>query len=535
MERTFRRVYKTLILAAGFFLFAGCSSDDNENPDTGKSLPTFGNLTVRVGDAGTLTFDAYGTWTLSSNKPWFKLQTETGVAGSQSVGYNVTDDALGFEDDQATVTFAIGTKSTSFTATRTAKERTLKLYTKIYDDQTGEWSYDEVESIDLAYAANAATYNANFAVVANFDWKISAPAWISIEEDYRSGDANPDAEPSELVYQWISVDYTAATGDDMSGELTFADHAAADKTFVKRVTCPGAKHYMLTEAAYTVTLNAEGKYIHSGFVDGEYMEEIVEDAYPFTAKAGYDGVVFFKLWKDGNWYGVDETGMGNYEYDAKWCGIDVVDTKTLGPGVKEYSYELWANPNDGSVRTATILGLPDALAAGLTAEDLVNSDGSAIKDEYQSFVITDLEQTGASGGLEFEYGQYIYDITLEKMAEGDELDGIKSNWGVESVYVLTYDGFDSATMASMKLIGYTGEELIAIIDPEDAKLVDNGETGSGWIGFSPNNGTMMTADIMDRFVPFTAPRSALVVLQDKETGMNQVAIKVVQNVARGEE
>lgn len=519
MESTFRRVYKTLILTAGLFIFAACSSDNDNAPKPQQDLPAFNNLTVRVGDTGNLTFNAYGTWTLSSDKTWFKLATETGIAGDQTVGYTVTDDGQGFLDDQATITFAIGTRSTTFTATRTAKDRALKLFSRVEDPETGDYKLVEVESIDLAYADNAGTYNANFAVVTNYDWKLTAPAWISVDEDNMSGDANPDE--TEPAIQWIQVNLAAAQADDMTGELVFADRNDASKHISKQVTCPGSTGYMIAKVNPETNFNPEGKYVATN-PGGDVT---IMDNYEFTITSGNEGVKFIYVGKDQWGY--------NPDLEIDWCDI-AMTPKTVGPAVKEFTCKLSTGENTGDARMTTVVALPAAIAGSLTAADLLDDSWSEILEQYQPYVITTATQEG-NIALVFAWGSPA-GITIEKATESEIAELPEAYQGLKA-FTMTFDSFEEYNMSTFKVSGYGMESEDSIIVPG---FIQNGEiieTPHPWLSFEyASYGSQFS--FSNNKEEWTASRSAWVILQefnqDWDSGTQTylhdiIAVKVIQN------
>lgn len=514
-----RRVYKTLILTAGLFVFAACSSDNEDGPGKQQELPAFNDLTVRVGDTGNLTFNAYGTWTLSSDKTWFKLASETGIAGEQTIGYTVTDDDQGFLDDEATITFAIGDRPTTFKASRTAKDRTLKLYTRTQDPETGDNVLVEVESIDLAYAENAFTYNANFAVVTNYDWKLSAPAWISVDADNMSGDANPDE--TEPAIKWITINLAAAESDDMTGELVFADQRDAAKLISKQVTCPGSTNYMITRTNPETVLNAEGKYVETS-PQGDIT---VKDSYEFTITSGNEGVKFIYVAKDKWGY--------NPDTEVDWCHI-ATTSATVGPAVKEFTCNLTSDENTGDARMTTVVALPAAMAGSLTAADLLDKSGMEILEEYQPFILTNVTQEG-NITLVFAYGSPA-GIAFAKATES-EIAELPEAYRNLDAFTMTFDSFEDYSMSAFKVSGYSMETENSIIN---AGYLQDGEVAEthNWLSMEyASYGSQFSFSNTPE--EWTAPRSVWVILQefdlDWEAGeqtylKDMVAVKVIQNV-----
>lgn len=529
MKRTLRRVYTTLIFAVSFFALAACSNNDPDTGGSNKELPKFENLAVRVGSTGQITFNAYDVWTISSEKPWFKFDTETGPAGQHTINYTVTDDAIGFTDDETIVTFKItgNNQPATFKVTRTAKERTLKLFK--LNMETYQWEL--TEKLDLAFAANAGTYNIGFKVIANYDWKITMPEWLSADADFLSGDANPDADavnnPTQIPTSWLEINYAKALKEDMSGEVSFKDQKDASAAGISvAVTAPGAKNYMNSKAAATVAMRADGKYVVKKYnPESGKEEEIVHESYEFTLVAGSDNVDIFKVWKQNGYYGVDN-GRG-LEFEAKWCGVDALPANnvTVGPNVKEFGYELWCNPIADASRMVTIIAIPKALNKGYTEKDFVDmSTEQDILPEFQQYIVTEMSQE-LEKGISFAYPSSVYGITLRKMAEGSELDGIKSNYGVEMVYEMTYDSFESATMSMLKFTGFDVNDFSTQYVPAAAELTNS----SGWLTIEIAQEASLVI-ISDDFVPFTASRNALLVF--KSGGVNVIALKVTQNCPR---
>ena len=92
-------LYPIIMMIAAMNFTISCTDE----PETEKQaeLPVLEDLTVAVGQTGTIDFNAPLAWTISSDKEWFALggeQGETsGEAGQQSVPYTVTDQDADFE------------------------------------------------------------------------------------------------------------------------------------------------------------------------------------------------------------------------------------------------------------------------------------------------------------------------------------------------------------------------------------------------------------------------------------------------------
>lgn len=514
-------VYRSLVVAMSAAVLFACS-DEGETPAPGE-LPSFEDLNVTIGQSGKIRFEVASAWTMSANKVWLKLSQQTGVAGVQEVDYMVNAGAQGFQDDVAEVTFMMDGKATSFTVTRTAKDRMGVLIN--YEQTDNGMQPIEVEKLEVTYMENSSSYQTNYAVRANFNWKISFPEWVLAENlEGFSGTANPDEE--RPAYYWIGVDYTKALAEDMTGEVEITDMKDPTQKIVKTITCPGSDKYMISNAAVSLTFDDQGQYLPTS-PSGDTPEPL--PGYEFTAISGNEGLVFFKIARDANGYfGVVGPPTWSPEYNAAWCRIFDDPSEPIGPHVINGHYFMNCAPNDtGEKRFATVVALPAKMAEGLTPGDLVLSGDEELKPEYVNYVISEVVQTVPSGGLEFSMG-VPEGMTLEVMPEGDERDGIASNYGVEVIYVLTINSFAQANMAGINFPGYAGDEMTPIYEPAESQMSEP----QGWIEATLGIGQHMTFDISDDKAPFTSSRSTLIIAKEQSTWTNHFAIKVVQNVAR---
>lgn len=211
-------LYPIIMMIAAMNFTISCTDE----PETEKQaeLPVLEDLTVAVGQTGTIDFNAPLAWTISSDKEWFALggeQGETsGEAGQQSVPYTVTDQDADFEKTtEANVRIVFSDdRYITFKVTRGTLDRTMT----ITSDEEGT---TPIESIDMDNTMLSYQNMRTFYVSANYDWYYDAAGssdWIVLSGGALEGKAGETCAVS------VYIDQDKAPVEAVTGKIALSSY-----------------------------------------------------------------------------------------------------------------------------------------------------------------------------------------------------------------------------------------------------------------------------------------------------------------------
>lgn len=352
-----------------------------------------------------------------------------GTAGEHSIVIAVADVQLFDEQPVCEVTMTMqGQSKVIATLTMTATERVLKIYPVAIEDGAfayateGEQTYAYLETevtadgMTMIWPAEMALYSTRVKVESNFDWIVDgAPEWITPIEGGTAG----------VTELWIKGDETKYPLSAQSATLNFIDAVATDKLVSSlKITIPAATDIFTVEGLTEKTeFNFQG-HIYSSMI-GEYVE-----GGAIATVLGVDGsaVVAVEF--------TEAAGLVQAALNPQWLTIDYAAWDSSDNSViQKRALTLSASVNDGAARKATVLILPQGVAADNI--DLIALNG-AITDEYKPYVATIVEQAGDPGSIEI-----VGEQTMESSGNSiEQLDG--SHWifglfpGVKTGYDVLY-------------------------------------------------------------------------------------------------
>ena len=352
-----------------------------------------------------------------------------GTAGEHSIVIAVADVQLFDEQPVCEVTMTMqGQSKVIATLTMTATERVLKIYPVAIEDGAfayateGEQTYAYLETevtadgMTMIWPAEMALYSTRVKVESNFDWIVDgAPEWITPIEGGTAG----------VTELWIKGDETKYPLSAQSATLNFIDAVATDKLVSSlKITIPAATDIFTVEGLTEKTeFNFQG-HIYSSMI-GEYVE-----GGAIATVLGVDGsaVVAVEF--------TEAAGLVQAALNPQWLTIDYAAWDSSDNSViQKRALTLSATVNDGAARKATVLILPQGVAADNI--DLIALNG-AITDEYKPYVATIVEQAGDPGSIEI-----VGEQTMESSGNSiEQLDG--SHWifglfpGVKTGYDVLY-------------------------------------------------------------------------------------------------
>lgn len=155
---------------------AAVSCNKTETPaPVEKNLPELKDVTVTPGSTETITFYAYGAWTVEVDKTWCTPDKTSGEKGDNTINFEVADAFEAAETAKVTLTIGEDKDVVTFNITRSAKEREFAVTSSTDGSSVAELVFGEdVKSVEIK-------------VKANFWWQLDAaddcnaqwPLWLS--------------------------------------------------------------------------------------------------------------------------------------------------------------------------------------------------------------------------------------------------------------------------------------------------------------------------------------------------------------------
>ena len=429
---------KFLTTISLLLLAVACAPTPTPEPEA-PSFPEAVTEAVLPGNEFTLNIAPNYDWEVSlseSSVAYFQIKDGQnaayrvrGTAGEHSIVIAVADVQLFDEQPVCEVTMTMqGQSKVIATLTMTATERVLKIYPVAIEDGAfayateGEQTYAYLETevtadgMTMIWPAEMALYSTRVKVESNFNWIVDgAPEWITPIEGGTAG----------VTELWIKGDETKYPLSAQSATLNFIDAVATDKLVSSlKITIPAATDIFTVEGLTEKTeFNFQG-HIYSSMI-GEYVE-----GGAIATVLGVDGsaVVAVEF--------TEAAGLVQAALNPQWLTIDYAAWDSSDNSViQKRALTLSAAVNDGAARKATVLILPQGVAADNI--DLIALNG-AITDEYKPYVATIVEQAGDPGSIEI-----VGEQTMESSGNSiEQLDG--SHWifglfpGVKTGYDVLY-------------------------------------------------------------------------------------------------
>ena len=429
---------KFLTTISLLLLAVACAPTPTPEPEA-PSFPEAVTEAVLPGNEFTLNIAPNYDWEVSlseSSVAYFHIKDGQnaayrvrGTAGEHSIVIAVADVQLFDEQPVCEVTMTMqGQSKVIAILTMTATERVLKIYPVAIEDGAfayateGEQTYAYLETevtadgMTMIWPAEMALYSTRVKVESNFDWIVDgAPEWITPIEGGTAG----------VTELWIKGDETKYPLSAQSATLNFIDAVATDKLVSSlKITIPAATDIFTVEGLTEKTeFNFQG-HIYSSMI-GEYVE-----GGAIATVLGVDGsaVVAVEF--------TEAAGLVQAALNPQWLTIDYAAWDSSDNSViQKRALTLSASVNDGAARKATVLILPQGVAADNI--DLIALNG-AITDEYKPYVATIVEQAGDPGSIEI-----VGEQTMESSGNSiEQLDG--SHWifglfpGVKTGYDVLY-------------------------------------------------------------------------------------------------
>ena len=412
---------KRMILhwTSALLVSAAMLSEENTPP----VFPELQNLTIQVGETSCdVTFTPNLDWTVSiptdaETSKWFELRdgempvsSISGKASTSPVTVTVATTEQEAFDDAPTceVSLTMGGESQIIAKiSRAAAIREFEFYASAYDtneddfvipyeySETAMTKYTGTETpetapegtIELKWPLRVGSYTYTFKSKSNFDWLASAPSWLEVTPT-----AIADEDGAYQVV--VTASLTEENQDGAVGVIDFYD-ASIDKNEDPGnnahnkycVSIPAFRdliRFPYSDMNATFTFNADGKYVSQSLGSDETLYDNLS-----TTVSSTKGLKIYAVDLREQWY-----------YLTDWVTIE--DTWDENGGVfQQHTYTVSVAANTGEERTATLLALPQTVAANITDPDydLFNDAGTDIKEEYKQYVYASITQDGASSSV----------------------------------------------------------------------------------------------------------------------------------------
>ena len=432
MKRMILHWTSALLVSAAMLSTACDTSEAEEN--TPPVFPELQNLTIQVGETSCdVTFTPNLDWTVSiptdaETSKWFELRdgempvsSISGKASTSPVTVTVATTEQEAFDDAPTceVSLTMGGESQIIAKiSRAAAIREFELYASAYDtneddfvipyeySETAMTKYTGTETpetapegtIELKWPLRVGSYTYTFKSKSNFDWLASAPSWLEVTPT-----AIADEDGAYQVV--VTANLSEEIQDGAVGVIDFYD-ASIDKNEDPGnnahnkycVSIPAFRdliRFPYSDMNATFTFNADGKYIGQSLGSDETLYDNLS-----TTVSSTKGLKFFVLVPGG--YG----GYYSYAANDKANWVTIEDTWDENGGVfQQHAYTVSVAANAEKERTASLLALPQTVAAGIDEtmsldDQLLDTSGSYdLKEEYKQYLYASITQDGASSSV----------------------------------------------------------------------------------------------------------------------------------------
>lgn len=434
----------------------GPKIDPVNPPQKEVVFPSLLEKAVSAGTGAEISFSVNFDWEVSmpSNmSQWFyfddsgvKAYKIKGKSGSGKVNLCTVDGVEVREAVVCPVTMTMEGKSAVIAKiTLLPKERTLLVYSAVKDNAGsfipvggGEFEYSQnpVSSLDLTWPAGMQNYTLPIKVVANFNWSIpeTYSDWMTVTAS--------SGKKDETVTLQIKGNSANLPFDDASGKISFMDTDERSVVYEIPVSIKGCKDIVFVDGASSTTqLNFLGQYNNNDTWVNEGC------AVRVTSMADADIVAID-----------NKAGRLSYNPDSwvtvAWEGGNVPDAVVF-----DRTAYISALENTDDDRDAYLLALPGYIVEKVRSGeiDLIESNGKAIRKEYQKFMFTQVHQSGGSMGdwgviapLNTAYAMATAGAGVSRMPKDDAMYNLlKVLYKTDELYCVNYNNIWSDLYADL--------------------------------------------------------------------------------------
>lgn len=454
MKKQIIRLMTAMVMCAAAVLSIGCEPEPDPEPEVTPNFPKLVEKVVKSGETVTLSINPNMAWKVSipsSSAQYFSLAdaagqlSMTGEAGAQQIKIKVAELDEFDTDRVCEVALTMNGKTQTIAKlTRMKLARTVNVYLAQYDeanidfktDAEGAYVYGSTPVQTLDFLWHNEQYMHRVVVETNFKWAIGGelPAWL--DPSVTSGEAGR----TEVFVRTVKEAYPFAAESVELKINDFTNESAPVEVSKLKVNMPACEAVCEVSISPALTFNAEGHYFNAS--NDTYLE--MGAIATMTAPKGAE---LYKIAKN-NGYLYASSPVADWitiEWEEEW------DAAADKAGVWSRKFFVSTTSNEGAEREGMLVALPRTLASKVSDPDydLFNADGTALKAEYEQYVVSTIKQEAPA---EAENKGVIYANDIETMhaftADFAELAAGAWPWqgawaSIPNAYKLTYRSNDS--------------------------------------------------------------------------------------------
>lgn len=444
-----------LLMMAAAVVATGCGDDPEPEPTpVTPNFPTKVEKVVKSGETYTLSINPNMDWKVSiptEAAQYFSLVDAagqlslTGKAGQQQIKIKAAEIDEFDNDRVCEVSLTMGGKTQVVAKlTRMKLARTLNVYVAEYDeanvdfktDAEGGYVYGSTPVQTLDFLWHNEQYMHRIVVETNFKWAIGGelPAWLL------PSTTTGEAGRTEV---FVRTEKEAYPFTAEVATLVFNDLANANAPVEAgklSVNMPACEAVCEVEIAPALTFNAEGHYYNASADSYIEMGAIATMTAP-------KGAQIYKIVKENDYlYASSPTNDWiTITWEEEW------NAAADKAGLWARKFFVQTTLNEGAVREGMLVALPRTVASKISDPDfdLFNSEGTALKAEYEQYVVATVKQE-APAAAEDKGVIYANDIETMHAFTADFVELADGEWprngawaSIPNAYKLTYRSNDS--------------------------------------------------------------------------------------------
>ena len=454
MKKQIIRLMTAMVMCAAAVLSIGCEPEPDPEPEVTPNFPKLVEKVVKSGETVTLSINPNMAWKVSipsSSAQYFSLAdaagqlSMTGEAGAQQIKIKVADQDEFDTDRVCEVALTMNGKTQTIAKlTRMKLARTVNVYLAQYDeanidfktDAEGAYVYGSTPVQTLDFLWHNEQYMHRVVVETNFKWAIGGelPAWL--DPSVTSGEVGR----TEVFVRTVKEAYPFAAESVELKINDFTNESAPVEVSKLKVNMPACEAVCEVSISPALTFNAEGHYFNAS--NDTYLEMGA-----IATMNAPKGAELYKIAKNNGYLYASSPAADwiTIEWEEEW------DAAADKAGVWSRKFFVSTTPNEGAEREGMLVALPRTLASKVSDPDydLFNADGTALKAEYEQYVVSTIKQEAPA---EAENKGVIYANDIETMhaftADFAELAAGAWPWQgawaqIPNAYKLTYRSNDS--------------------------------------------------------------------------------------------
>ncbi len=453
MKKQIFRLLTAMAMCAAAVVMIGCEPEPEPEP-TVPNFPKLVEKVVKSGETVTISINPNMAWKVSipsSAAQYFSLAdaagqlSMTGEAGTQQIKIKVADLDEFDTDRVCELSLTMGGKTEVIAKlTRMKLARTVNVYLAQYDeanfdfktDAEGAYTYGSTPVQTLDFLWHNEQYMHRVVVETNFKWAISSelPAWL--DPSVTSGEAGR----TEVFVRTVKEAYPFAAESVELAISDFTNESAPIEVSKLKVNMPACEAVCEVSISPELTFNAEGHYYNASA--DSYIE--IGAIATMTAPKGAE---LYKIVKNNGYLYASSPASDwiTIEWEEEW------DATADNAGVWARKFFVTTTVNEGAAREGMLVALPRTVASKISDPDydLFNSEGTALKAEYEQYMVSTIKQA-APAEAENKGVIYANDINAMHGFTADFVELAAGSWpwqgawaSIPNAYKLTYRSNDS--------------------------------------------------------------------------------------------